>query len=135
MYSAKTPMRAVTSLLVILLCFSIGCSESGRQRAGQIDPLLTEAGFRATPADTVDRREALSTVTPFKVQYFKYRGRHLFFVADPDVCHCVYVGDEADYLRLRQLKREHPELLDEETEQQAYLQFLTTPANQALIGE
>ena len=54
-----------------LSCLTAGCSESGAHRAGRIEPLLTEAGFRVTTADTTARREALSSLTPLKVQYFE----------------------------------------------------------------
>jgi hypothetical protein len=112
-----------------------GCSASGPRQAEQLDPLLRQAGFRVTPADTTARREALSTVEPLKVQYFAYKGHPRFWVADPFVCHCVYAGNEDNYLRLRELKHERAELLDEETAQQKFLEFETLPANQAFYGD
>lgn len=115
--------------------FIIGCSESGTERAQHLDPLLTHAGFLVTPADTTARREALSTVEPLRVQYFSYKGHPRYWYADPYVCHCVYAGNEDNYLRLRQLKREHAEFLDEETAQQKFLEFETLPANQVFLGE
>ena len=80
-------------------------------------------------------REALSTVEPLKIQYFAYKGTPRYWFADPYLCHCVYAGNEDNYLRFRQLKREHAEILDEETAQQKYLEFETLPANQAFYGE
>jgi hypothetical protein len=127
--------RAVTGLLIVLLCSAAGCSETGAERAERLDPLLTQAGFRVAPANTEVRREALSSLTPLKVQYFEYKGKPRFWVADPYVCHCVYAGNETNYDRLRQLKRERAEFLDEETAQQKYLEFMTSPVNQVFLGE
>jgi hypothetical protein len=122
--------------LIAVACIAAGCSESAAHRAERLDPILAEAGFYATPADTTDRRESLSTIQPLKIQYFEHNGKLHYFFADPDVCHCVYAGDEADYDRFRQLKRrEHPALLLEETEQQKYLEFMTSPANQVFYGD
>jgi hypothetical protein len=123
-----------TICLVALSGLFAACSESGAHRADRIEPLLTEAGFRVTTADTTARREALSSLTPLKVQYFEYNGKPLFWFADPYVCHCVYAGDETNYDRFRQLKRERAEYLEEETAQQKYLEFMTSPVNQVFLG-
>jgi hypothetical protein len=123
-----------TICLIALSCLTAGCSESGAHRADRIEPLLTEAGFRVTTADTTARREALSSLTPLKVEYFEYQGKPLFWFADPYVCHCVYAGDETNYDRFRQLKRERAEYLEEETAQQKYLEFMTSPVNQVFLG-
>jgi hypothetical protein len=128
-------MRPVVGLLSLLQLTAVGCSPSGAERAQQLDPLLTQAGFRATPADSEDLRQALSSLTPLKVQYFDYKGRTHFWVADPYICHCVYSGNEANYDRLRELKRGRAELLDEETAQQKYLEFINSPVNQVFLGE
>jgi len=120
---------------ILLLCVIAGCSETGTQRAQSFDPLLTQAGFRIVPADTTDRREALSSLTPLKLHYFEYKGKLLFWFSDPYVCQCVYAGDEADYLRLHQLKRQRAEYLEEETAQQKYLEFMTSPVNQVFLGD
>jgi hypothetical protein len=128
-------MRHALSILLLLPLTAAGCSETGAERAQRLDPLLTQAGFRVSPADTEDRREAMSSLTPLKVQYFEYKGKPRFWVADPYVCHCVYTGDETDYDRLHQLKRERAEFLDEETAQQKYLEFMTSPVNQVFLGD
>jgi hypothetical protein len=128
-------MRPIVSLLFLLQLTAAGCSETGPERAQHLDPFLTQAGFRAAPADTEDRREALSSLTPLKVQYFDYKGTPHFWVADPYVCHCVYASDETNYDRLRQLKHERAEFLDEETAQQKYLEFMTFPVNQVFMGD
>jgi hypothetical protein len=131
-------MRHFAAVISATIAFSIlaaGCSASGTERAEQLDPLLREAGFIATPADSVARREALSAIQPLKMQYFWYKGTPRFWVADPYACHCVYAGNDNNYLRFRQLKRERAELLDEETEQQKLLEFETLPANQVFVGE
>jgi hypothetical protein len=131
-------MRPLAAIIWTLIAFSLlaaGCSAPGAKRAEQLDPLLTEAGFRVTPADTTARREALSTIQPLKIQYFSYKGTPRFWFADPYVCHCVYAGNENNYQRLRQLKRERAEILDEETEQQKLLEFETLPANQVFYGD
>ena len=129
------PLVLATCAAIGFCLFTAGCSASGKQRAEQLDPLLVEAGFRTFPADTVARHEALSAVQPLKLQYFSYAGALRFWFADPYICHCVYAGNEDNYQRLRELKRERAELLEEETEQQKFLEFEALPANQVFYDE
>lgn len=128
-------IRPVVGLLFVLQLTVAGCSETGAQRAQRLEPALAEAGFHTVPADTTDRREALISLVPLKLHYFEYKGKLLFWFSDPYICQCVYAGDEANYVRLRQIKRERAEYLEEWTAQQKYLEFMTSPVNQVFLGE
>jgi hypothetical protein len=127
-------MRLSAALLFLVQLTAAGCSATGAERAERLDPPLAEAGFHTVPANTTDRREALSSLVPLKLHYFEYKGKLLFWFSDPYVCQCVYTGDEADYVRLRQLKHERAEYLEEETAQQKYLEFMSVPVNQVYLG-
>ncbi len=83
-----------------------GCAETPRQRAYRLEPMLSAAGFHMVPADTAERQQELKAHTPLKVRYYFANGKPHYWFADPYVCNCVYIGDEAAYQKYQQLKLE-----------------------------
>ena len=128
-------MRRALKVLLLLPLVAAGCSETGAERAQRLESPLIEAGFHTVPADTTDRREALSSLVPLQLHYFEYKGKLLFWFSDPYACQCVYAGDEANYVRLRQQKHERAEYLEDWTAQQKYLEFMSSPVNQVFLGD
>jgi hypothetical protein len=64
--------------------------------------LLAAAGFAAQPADTPARQAALRTL-PANRFVRRAQGDHFVYLyADPLVCNCLYIGDQAAYGRYRQ---------------------------------
>jgi hypothetical protein len=73
-----------------------------RQVALDRENLLTAAGFTSRPADTPARRAELRTL-PANRFVRQVRGdRVIYLYADPLVCSCLYVGDQAAFDRFRQ---------------------------------
>ena len=92
---------AIVGMLGLVLA---GCAETPRQRANRFEPMLSAAGFHMAPADTPQRQQELASHTPLKMRYYFANGKPHYWLADPYVCNCVYIGDEADFQRYQQLK-------------------------------
>lgn len=61
------------------------------------EDVLSAAGFEPKPANTPERQQMLAKLTPFKFAR-RVRGDTTVYVyADPKVCNCAYVGDQAAY--------------------------------------
>ena len=84
-----------------------GCSMLGntqRARAKRTDQEMADAGFRKVPADTPEKMARLRTLTPLMFNLGERDGKPYYTLADPDGCHCIWVGGKAAYLRLQDLE-------------------------------
>ncbi|MGH7900902.1 MAG: hypothetical protein ACRENZ_04120 [Thermodesulfobacteriota bacterium] len=110
-------MARITFLAIIgifILTIS-GCAILRINEAQQTDRLLSAAGFKMLPADTPQKDELLSSLTPLKLQYRIRDDKTLFFYSDPYDCKCVYTGDQSAYDRFEKLAVE-AEIAKEEQE-------------------
>jgi len=89
------PLAAFASCLLIAAC------ATSQQRAENRENLLTAAGFTAQPANTPERVASLHGLPANKVVQRTRGGVHYVY-ADPLVCGCLYVGDQAAYGRYQQ---------------------------------
>jgi len=79
-----------------------GCAAS---QARQMDGMLAAAGFQVRPANTPEKLQQLKTLKPRTLLLMtKVGGAPYWVAADPTVCQCLYVGNEAAYQRYEQLK-------------------------------
>jgi hypothetical protein len=74
-------------------------------------------------------------MTPLKLHYLARRGRRSYWFADPYVCQCLYVGSEQNYNEFVQHEDERGHLTTEEYDQQAFDEFMASPANQVFYGQ
>lgn len=88
-----------------------GCSLLGMgaptpaERAQYLEPMLSAAGFHMTPADSSEKMGHLKKLPPLKVNYYADKnGKTHYWFADPDYCHCLYLGDEQAYQKYQQLR-------------------------------
>ena len=99
---------AVSALLMIALtgCAALGIGgPTPRQRAMDLEPMLSAAGFHMVPADTPEKTQHLKTLHALKVNYYVGKdGAMRYWFADPDYCHCLYLGDEAAYQKYENLR-------------------------------
>jgi hypothetical protein len=99
---ALNRMIAVAALLV--LC--AGCV-SERERWEETEQMLVAAGFKMEPADTPEKQAELAALPPHKLlaQPLQAGGKQTtgYVYADPDLCHCVFVGDDKAYQAFAQL--------------------------------
>ncbi|TMA41805.1 MAG: hypothetical protein E6J71_09740 [Deltaproteobacteria bacterium] len=113
---AKPGWWGTVSLLVAILLGA--CSllrEPPAERALDLEPLLSAAGFHVVPADTPEKRAQLQSLTPAKVLYHVTGGQPRYWFADPYNCQCLYVGDEKAYQEYQKLRLQK-QLADEQRE-------------------
>ena len=77
-----------------------GCATS---QARQMDQMLAASGFQVRPAFDAARQQQLQTMKPLTLTRITQDGQPYWVVADPKVCQCLYVGNEAAYQRYSQL--------------------------------
>jgi hypothetical protein len=107
------PVMTVQCCL-ISICLAIaltGCAMLGlggvtpQQRAEYLEPMLSAAGFQMLPADTADKLEHLKKLPPLKLNYYLNKeGQPRYWFADPDYCHCLYLGSEEAYQKYQDLR-------------------------------
>jgi hypothetical protein len=108
----RTFCTITTALLVCALsAFFIACGSiqppppTPQQKAEQIEPELSAAGFQMLPAETPEKQKQLETLLPLQVEYYVGRtGRLRYWMADPYYCKCMYVGSEQAYQKYMQMK-------------------------------
>ena len=66
------------------------------------EDMLAAAGFTLVPANTPQRQAALKTLPPHKFVHQVRNNGVIFTYADPTICDCLYVGNQAAYDRYRQ---------------------------------
>jgi hypothetical protein len=110
---------AISALLIIALtgCAALAIGEpTPRQRAMDLEPMLSAAGFHMIPADTPEKLQHLKSLPALKVNYYVGKdGAIRYWFADPDYCHCLYLGDEAAYQKYENL-RVHARIAENEQE-------------------
>ena len=73
-----------------------------QQRVENKEDLLAAAGFIARPANTPERQAMLRRLPPDRFVRRARENQFVYLFADPLVCNCLYIGDEAAYGRYRQ---------------------------------
>lgn len=66
--------------------------------------MLTAAGFHMVPADTLERQEDLRSRPPHRIMSGTKDSSVEYTYADPDNCHCVYIGGEKEYSEYERLR-------------------------------
>jgi hypothetical protein len=92
-----------TSALVVCLAACV----SQASRVQDKEQMLVAAGFLEKPASTPQRQAHLASLPPFSVlsQQLQVGGVDTigYVYADPQFCHCLFVGDPAAYQRFQQM--------------------------------
>jgi hypothetical protein len=108
-------MRCKAAILGIALLVLANCA-SERAIVEQTEQMLAAAGFTMVPAATPERQAQLAALPPHRLltQYLRIgdKERIGYIYADPDVCHCIFMGDERAYQDFQRLAFER-RLMDE----------------------
>jgi hypothetical protein len=129
-------MKPVGTIVLIAAVLLAGCAESSTHRANRISALLMESGFHALPANTPKRQQKLSEMTPLRVTAGTHKGKPAYWMADPYVCQCLWVGDQRNYDEYVQLKSaEAADSQSATTDQTRYDDFVANPANETFFGD
>ncbi len=95
-------MRHLTSSAVLAACLAVSACATPQQRAENRENLLAASGFTVQPANTPERVASLRSLPANKLVQRTRGGTVGYVYADPLVCACLYVGDQAAYGRYRQ---------------------------------
>jgi len=89
----------LAAALAILLA---GCV-SEQSRVQDTEQMLAAAGFVEKPANTPAREAQLAALPPFRIQSQQIRAGNAdtvgYVYADPQFCHCLFVGNDRAYER------------------------------------
>jgi len=81
----------------------VGCGSAMQQMANQQEELLMAAGFAKKPADTPEKMSRLRRVPLYEIAVRKKGEQPVYYYADPNVCQCIYLGNETNYQTYRRL--------------------------------
>ncbi len=94
--------RQASMIASFAACLAVAACATPQQRAEDRENLLSAAGFTVQPANTPQHVASLRSLPANKVVQ-RTRGSTVRYIyADPLVCGCLYVGDQAAYGRYRQ---------------------------------
>lgn len=99
-------------ILVSAAVLASGCAAisnwgapSPQERASEIEPVLSAAGFKMLPADDANKMVHLHTLPQLSVKYYPdQKGNLHYWMADAQFCHCLYLGDDENYQRYMRLR-------------------------------
>jgi hypothetical protein len=87
-------MRCVAAVSVALVAAAICVGPFCAAQEG-VDMRMVDAGFVMRPADTPQKLERLRLLPARQFIGRTRNGKHYFLFADPDLCKCVFVGNQA----------------------------------------
>ena len=93
-------MVQVRSSLVLLAALVVvsACAAQVQNK----EDMLAAAGFTLVPANTPQRQMSLTTLPAHKFVHQVRNNVVIYTYADPTICDCLYVGNQAAYDRYRQ---------------------------------
>jgi hypothetical protein len=94
-------LRAAITVLAAAALF--GCAGMHQAQVKSTEEMLAAAGFTMKPADTPERILDLQELPPQKLVAQRRNGDVYYVYADPEVCHCIWVGDQKQYSEYRRL--------------------------------
>jgi hypothetical protein len=89
-------LRSTLALLAVCVALS-ACANQVQNK----EDMLSAAGFTLVPANTPQRQAALAALPPHKFVHQVRNNAVIFTYADPTICDCLYVGNQAAYDRYR----------------------------------
>jgi hypothetical protein len=94
--NAMSQLRS--TLLLLVLCVAASACSPVKSK----EDLLAASGFSLVPANTPQRQASLRTLPPHKFVHQVRNNAVVFIYADPTICDCLYVGNQAAYDLYRQ---------------------------------
>ena len=110
---------ALALALAIALVLS-GCATLRASEARSTGSLLTEAGFRAEPADTPAKLADLQAMPPLTLVVRPGDRDPVYTYPDPYHCRCVYVGGRAEYSAYERLAAQRDRMRGQRDEVSAW---------------
>ena len=91
-------LRNGPTLVLAAVCAALSACSPVQNK----EDMLAAAGFSLVPANTPQRQASLSALPPHKFVHQVRNNAVVFIYADPTICDCLYVGNQAAYDRYRQ---------------------------------
>src|SRR5258705_6324769 len=85
-------LSGLGALFAAALVALSGCATMRRHEAASTEQLLAAAGFQMRPANSPEQLRDLATMPPLRLVSRSKDGAALYTYADPENCHCLYVG-------------------------------------------
>jgi len=96
--------RCAGLLVAVPALLAAGCATIQRLEVTDTEQMLATAGFHRVLADTPERLEDLSARPPHRIVRRIKDSSVEYTYADPDNCHCIYVGGEQEYSEYERLR-------------------------------
>jgi hypothetical protein len=84
-------VRSRTILAALGLCMTVAACETPQQKIASKENMLTAAGFKLRPINTLQRQAALQQLPPHKF-FRKVNDGGSLRLSRPTACGCLYVG-------------------------------------------
>jgi len=84
-------------LLAVPMLLGAACAAIQRFEVRDTERMLVAAGFHMRLVDTPEPREDLRSIPPYRIVSRTKDHNVVYMYADPDNCHCVYVGGSKEY--------------------------------------
>jgi hypothetical protein len=94
--------RFTGSLVAFAMCVAVSACVSQAQRVQNKEDMIAASGFTLVPANTPQRQDSLASLPPHKFVRQVRGDKVIYTYADPTICGCLYVGDQAAYGRYRE---------------------------------
>jgi hypothetical protein len=98
---AIMPRWAPALVLALSLC---GCASLRDAEIRTTEDMLAAAGFTMKPADTAAQMAQLHSLPPQQLVPQRRNSEPYYVYADPDVCRCVWVGNQQQFSRFQELR-------------------------------
>ena len=98
--------RSRSVVLFAAILALAGCAAILRNEAISTEQLLAAAGFQTRPADTPERLTDLNSMPRQKLVVRSKDGNVVYIYADPNSCHCLYIGGPKEYSAYERLRVE-----------------------------
>jgi len=81
-----------------------GCAAMREREVRDVEDMLAAAGFVMKAADTPDKAANLQNLPPHQLVLQQRDGQPYYVYADPDVCKCIWAGDQKAFAQFQQLR-------------------------------
>jgi hypothetical protein len=103
----RESMRARILWVLVLLAAAAaigGCAAMREREVRDVEDMLAASGFVMRPADSADRAANLQSLPPHRLVLQQRDGQPYYVYADPDICKCVWVGDQKAHAQFQQMR-------------------------------
>jgi hypothetical protein len=81
-----------------------GCAAMREREIREVEDMLAASGFVMKPADSPDKAADLQKLPPRQLVPQQRDGQPYYVYADPDVCKCIWAGDQKAFAQFQQLR-------------------------------